>query len=84
MDFAKFYRDCLNQEQKAKMKIIVDSGKKLASKNNFVTTTAILNAFEQMKVKKEWELILITLTDELVLKGLLNEHIQEETIEKYN
>ena len=39
--------------------------------------------FSKMIVKREWELILIELTDELVLKGLLDESIQEQEIEKY-
>lgn len=84
VDFAKFYRDRLNDQQKQKMKVIMSQGKKIISKRHFVTTTATIDAFKQMSAKREWENILITLTDELVLKGLLDENIQEITIEKYN
>jgi len=84
VDFAMFYRDALNVQQKQKMAAIRSEGKTIVSKNNFVTTAAIISTFEKMKRKMEWELILITLTDELVLKGLLDESIQEETIEKYS
>ncbi len=82
-DFAKLYRDKLNEQQKQKAAGLIQRGKKITSKNHFVTTSATINMFGQMKEKMTWEKILITLTDELVLKGLLDEHIQEETIEKY-
>lgn len=73
LEFARWYRSKLNVQQIQKMKIV--SSKNAAA---LVTLRACLNTFIEMKNKGySWNNIQITLADELMLKGLLDE--QEHT-----
>lgn len=77
MEFAKWYRDKLNVDQKKK--ILLSKNK---SKKAFVDLITVLNTFVVMKNKGySWELIQTTLLDELLLKGLItDEEFNERNI----
>ena len=74
IEFAKFYRDRLNIEQKKKMKILIDGGAKIQSKNHFVTLSAVNELFNRMRAAGYDDVMIQNkLSDELLLKGLINE-----------
>jgi hypothetical protein len=74
IEFAKFYRDRLNIEQKKKMKILIDGGAKIQSKNHFVTLSAVNELFNRMRAAGYDDVMIQNkLADELLLKGLINE-----------
>jgi hypothetical protein len=74
MDFAKWYRDKLNVEQKSKREPFLKLGANKKSVNNSVNLISCLNLFIEMKNKRySWDKIKETLKDELMKKGLLTD-----------
>lgn len=82
-EFAKWYRDMLNIEQKRKMKMIIDSGGKIENpERNYVTLEAVLLMFNAMENDFFYNLKQIKekLCDELLLKGLITEVEHKEKL----
>jgi len=82
MDFAKWYRDKLNVQQRQKINTAIEANKKINLKKVFVDLKSCIITFERMKSNGfSWQKIQETLIDELLLKGLLTE---DEYNEKNN
>lgn len=74
VEFARWYRDKLNVQQKQKMRIA-----KRYSKKAIIDLTTCLNTFVEMRNKKySWESIQNTILDELMLKGLIDDQEYNE------
>lgn len=75
LNFAIFYRDKLNIEQKQKIAQLLRMGARLDKRNkNYITTQACLNMFFQMKKPlKSWQKIKQKLKEELLQKELITE-----------